>query len=107
MTVTVRAHENIRPQLREFRRSLPGTREERAAAARACWEAFVADIVAANGRPPTGAVPDPRFPAAFWCPFPGGFLVLVHFPAPHRTGLFSRVIEAVAIELNLSPDRPG
>jgi hypothetical protein len=96
----------MRDDFRRYVRSLPGTRAEQARVARERWDEFVATIVAAGG-PPEGAIPDTRFPTSFWCAFPGGLLVLVHFPAPRRTGLFSSTVDALAIEMNFSPGLPG
>lgn len=102
VTITVRPHKRIREAFRQYVRSLPGDRAEQVRTARERWDEFLATIVAAGG-PPEGSIPDARFPSSYWCAFPGGILVLVHFPAPRRTGLFRSAVDALAIEMNFSP----
>jgi hypothetical protein len=110
VTVTVHPHQNIRAAMRAYRRSLPGTREQRAATARAHWNAFVArvtaDIVAARGEPPAHLPDSPDFgPRARWWAYPiGNPLVLVYVRHSARTGLFSWHVEAVAVEMYLGPE---
>lgn len=106
MTITVKPHERMREDFRRYTRSLPGDRPEQSRLARERWEEFVSTIVAAGG-PPEGAIPDARFPGSYWCAFPGALLVLVYFPAPRRTGLFRSTVDALAVEMNLSPGLPG
>jgi hypothetical protein len=107
MTVTVKPHDYLKPNWTSYVRSLPGTSVEQAELARERWNEFVATITAAQG-PPPGAVPDgTRFPNSYWCSFPGGLLVLVHFRAPHRAGLFRWVQEALAVDMNFSPGASG
>jgi hypothetical protein len=107
MNVTVTPHVLMQAAWREYVRSLPGNRAERARLALERWNEFVATIVEVGG-PPDGAAPDfDRFPDSYWCAFPGGLLVLVHFPTPRRVGIFRRIVEALAVEMNFSPGLLG
>ncbi|MFO0851130.1 MAG: hypothetical protein U0871_21625 [Gemmataceae bacterium] len=106
MRVVVKLHERVRPQVRAWRRSLSADRADRQRLFDALWNEFIDGLKLASG-PPLGSVPDPRFPGAVWCPFPGDHLALVQVHPPRRVGLFRTEQQLVVIDLNFSPRPPG
>jgi hypothetical protein len=105
--IEVVAHERIRPLLREWRESLPGTREEQAELSRRLWREFVRSIVAGRGVPEKSRKNDTTKPPTHWCGFPGGGIARILIEADRRVRLFTYVRRVVVIDLTFSPGLPG
>jgi hypothetical protein len=103
MKIEVVPHAEIRPLLREWRRSLAGTRDEQRHQAKELWNEFVRSIVTAKGPPPK-SIPDNRTdPPTHWCDFPGLGMAHIVVEPDRRVGLLTYVRRIVVINLNFSP----
>ncbi len=106
MKIVVVAQRDLRPLLDDWRRTLPGTRDQRQSLANALWDEFVKSIVDAGGVPKDAWEDTTTDPPTYWCNFPGGLAQIVVEP-PQRVGLFSTEQRVIVVDLNFSPGLPG
>jgi hypothetical protein len=107
MRIEVVPHEDIRPAIREWRRSLGHTREEQRRRFDEFWDEFVAHIVAESGFPKSAFNDDTTDPPTYWCVFPGGGLARLLVEPDERVGWFSYRRRVLVIELIFSPGLRG
>jgi len=105
--IEVVAHEDIKPLLREWRRSFPGSREERNRQFRTHWRDFVRTIVADRGIPKTSIEDNTTDPPTIWCDFPGGGIARIVVEPDRRVRLLWYVRRVIVIDLNFSPGLRG
>lgn len=107
MRIEVVPHRRIHPLLRQWRHSLPGTREEQNDQSKRLWRELVRLIAAGRGIPERSWKDASTNPPTYWCAFPGGGLAQIYVASERRVNLFWRVRRIIVIDLNFSPGLLG
>jgi hypothetical protein len=105
MRTRVKPHEEIKPLIRKWRRTLSDDPQRRRDLAMVFWAELERRIIAAKG-PPAGAVKDDSTkPPTYWCELSGGWWAQLVVLPDRRTGVFTFEREVVVINLVSRP--PG
>ncbi len=101
MTVEVKTHRRVGPQLARWVRTLPGPPADRAALAAASYHAMLDALRRSAGRL-DGAVAEPGvFPPTFTCRFAGGWVLRYQVRTTRR--LFRRRVVVMVVGLAPGP----
>lgn len=103
MRIEVVPHRRIHPLLRQWRDSLPGTREEQVVLSQRLWGAFVRLVEVGRGIPEQSWKDATTNPPTYWCDFPGCGLARIYVKPDRRVRLFRHVRRVIVIDLNFSP----
>lgn len=103
MRVIVKPHEEIKPLLRDWRRSLSDDPRRRAELAEAFWTELERRIIAAKGPPRDSVKDESTSPTTYWCELSGGTWVQLLLRPDRRVGLFTFEREAIVINLASRP----